>query len=129
MRSFLLTLFLLFFSFFIFQSCALLEEAGGADLSQISERDAGLYCLARNEWGKDCEADGDNPVLYDPNLEFAGLTITYRSRKSKLGLEASRWTIYINPNSNCRYEVLRHEIGHTFGIGEDAHPWVSRISC
>ena len=125
--SFLLVLLILIASFL--SGCLSIEETGGADLSQISERDAGLYCLARNEWERDCEVGGINKVLYDPDLKTAGLTVSYRSTSSELGLEASSWTIYLNPNSNCRYEVIRHEIGHVLGIGEDGHPWVSRISC
>ena len=90
-----------------------------ADLSQISERDAQLYCLAREEWGYECEDDGVNQVLYDENLRTDGW-ISVRNSGS--------WTMWLRPNTPCMYKIIRHEIGHVLGYSHGEHEWVQAFT-
>ena len=104
-------------------SCA--DNREGADLSQISTRDAEFYCQAKEEWGDICDAGGENLVLYDEDIPGWGLAYSGTTPWGK-----SWWLILLKPDNPCMYEVIRHEIGHVIGYKHGDDPWMDEsIKC
>ena len=102
----------------IYFSAASCADNVGADLSQISTEDAGLYCQAKEAWGDVCDAGGENPVLYDEDIPSLG----HAYWGTKFG--KSWWVILLQPDNPCMYEVIRHEIGHITGYKHNENSWM-----